>query len=347
MDGILEDWLSPHWFYSETLSGFDWENPIFLYAIPFVPFSFVLRWLLYIRGGQKLNIALPEKQLRSDWVALLRFFPPLLLMVSIMLLLVAIARPQKTNEQVDQWTEGIDIMLVLDISESMQIEDFTPNRLEAAKKVARGFIEGRLQDRIGLVIFSGEAISYAPLTTDYSMLQSLINDITFQMIQKGGTAIGSAIAVGINRMRESTSKSKIMILLSDGENTAGSIDPVTAANLAYAYGVKIYSIGVGKEGKVPYGTDMFGRPRYVEQSLDETALREIARIGEGQFFRATDNKTLEQVFKRIDQYEKAEIKENRFKDTHDFYPIYLLYGMLFWLLWLLTKSTFMVNVLED
>ncbi len=357
MDRINWDWLDTQWLTPAVLKSFDWGStllmypildlPLLIYLILSTPLLYVMRWFLYIRFQQKFAIALPETHLKQDLTALLRFIPPALMVGAIAFFLIALARPQKTDERVEQWTEGIDIMLVLDISESMQIEDFTPNRLEAAKQVARNFIAGRFRDRIGMVIFSGEAISYAPLTTDYELLNSLINDIDFEMIDKGGTAIGSALAVGINRMRDSETKSKVLILLSDGENTAGNIDPVTSANLAYAYGIKVYTIGVGKEGKVPFGTDIFGRTRYIEQSLDERVLREIAKIGKGQYFRATNNRALKQIFERIDKYEKAEIKENRYKDTQDFYHIYLIYGILLLLLWLFCKSTFLNNILED
>src|SRR3982750_3378990 len=165
-------------------------------------------------------------------------------MLSVMLIFTALARPQKTNEKVEQWTEGIDIMIALDISQSMLMEDFTPNRLEAAKKVALNFINGRKQDRIGLVVFSGDAFSLTPLTTDYDLLKTYLNELNFDMIEKMGTAIGSAMAVVTNRMRESDSKSKVCILLSDGENTAGNIDPIKASQLAAAYGIKIYTIVV-------------------------------------------------------------------------------------------------------
>jgi Ca-activated chloride channel family protein len=258
-----------------------------------------------------------------------------------------LARPQKTNEKVEQWTEGIDIMIALDISQSMQIEDFKPNRLQAAKDVARDFINGRKQDRIGLVVFSGDAFSLAPLTTDYDLLKNYLEDINFEMIESRGTAIGSALAVLTNRMRESDTKSKVGILISDGDNTAGNIDPITSAELAAAYGIKLYTIVVGKEGMVPYGKDFFGRPQMVENTVDETTMRKIAEIGTGEFFRVTDNEALVNVFKRIDQYEKAEIKENRFKDTSDFYFIYLRWAILFFLLWLLLKSSFLSNVLQD
>jgi len=197
------------------------------------------------------------------------------------------------------------------------------------------------------VIFSGEAYSLAPLTLDYDLLEKYIEDINFEMIENRGTAIGSALAVGTNRMRESNSKSKVLILLSDGDNTAGNIDPITAAELAHAYGIKIYTIAIGKEGRVPFGTDFFGRTRYVENTLDETNLRKIAEIGEGEFFRVSDNQALENVFELIDTYEKAEIKETRFRDTTDFYVVYLRWALALLLLWMALKSTFMANVLQD
>jgi Ca-activated chloride channel family protein len=245
---------------------------------------------------------------------LIRFIPEIVLSLVVILILIALARPQRTNEKVEQWTEGIDIMLALDISQSMQIEDFKPNRLEAAKDVARDFIKGRKQDRIGLVVFSGDAFSLAPLTTDYDLLKNYLDDVSFEMIESRGTAIGSALAVVTNRMRESESKSKVCILISDGDNTAGNIDPITSAELAGAYNIKLYTIVVGKEGMVPYGKDFFGRPQLVENTVDESTMRKIAEIGSGEFFRVTDNEALKNVFKRIDQYEKAEIKESRFKD---------------------------------
>jgi Ca-activated chloride channel family protein len=229
----------------------------------------------------------------------------------------------------------------------MRIEDFKPNRLEASKKVAQRFVAGRFQDRIGLVVFAGEAFSLSPLTTDYKLLNAYIDEVDFNMIGKHGTAIGSALGVATNRMRESEARSKVIILISDGENTAGNIDPTTAAQLARAYNIKIYSIAVGKEGRVPVGTDGFGNPIYEENTLDETTLREMAKIGEGKFFRASNNSALNDIFSLINTYEKAEIKETKFKDTRDFYHIYLIWGILFFLLWLAAKNSFMANALED
>ncbi|MBS1558939.1 MAG: VWA domain-containing protein [Bacteroidetes bacterium] len=347
MDKLNAPWYSFDWFLPSTFSSLTWENKFFLYLLPAIPLLFLIRWLVRHFLNQKLPVALIKSDLKKSPAQLLRLLPEITLMLVAVFILLALARPQRTNEKIEQWTEGIDIMIALDISQSMQIEDFEPNRLQAAKKVAHDFIQGRLQDRIGLVVFSGDAFSLAPLTTDYNLLYTYLNDINFDMIESRGTAIGSALAVVTNRMRESESKSKVCILISDGDNTAGNIDPITAAELAAAYSIKLYTIIVGKEGLVPFGKDYFGRPQMVENTIDETTMRKIASIGSGEFFRVTDNEALQNVFQRIDKYEKAEIKENRFKDTSDFYPVYLQWAIVLFLLWLALKSSFMTNVLQD
>lgn len=344
---MTESWFSLSWFFPSTLKAFEWEQNLYLYLIYGVPILFLLRWVIQHTMAQKLPVAVVKNEIKSDPLSLIRFLPELFLMAALALVLVGLARPQKTNERVEQFAEGIDIMIALDISQSMQIEDFQPNRLEAAKQVAMNFIKGRIQDRIGLVVFSGDAYSLAPLSTDYELLFSYLRDINFDMIENRGTAIGSAIAVSTNRMRESTAKSKVCILISDGENTAGNIDPITAAELAAGYEIKIYTIIVGREGMVPYGKDLFGKPVMVPNQLDETSMRKISAIGNGEFFRASDNKALEQVFTKINQYEKTEIKETRYKDTQDYYHIYLTWAIIFYLIWLLSKSTFLANALQD
>lgn len=342
-----EPWYSLDWFSPATFRSYTWETTEFLYAIAAVPLLFIGRWLLRYYYNQKLPVAVSSKDLRQSPLDWIRLLPEFILMITLALLLLALARPQRTNEKVEQWTEGIDIMIAMDISQSMLIEDFTPNRLESAKRVALDFIDGRIQDRIGIVVFSGDAFSLAPLTTDYELLKSYIKEINYEMIENRGTAIGSAMAVVTNRMRESETKSKVCILLSDGDNTAGNIDPITATELASVYGIKVYTIVVGKEGLVPYGKDFFGRPHMVENTVDERTMRKMAEIGGGQFFRATDNEALQQVFAKIDQYEKAEIKETRYKDTSDYYYIYLQWAVSLFLIWLLLKSTFISNVLQD
>ena len=345
MDNI--NYWSLDWFSPSTFGSYTWTNVWFLYGILLIPVAIAVRWVWRYFFNQKLPVAFTKSDLKGSPFTLFRLFPDLLLTLIAALILVALARPQRSNEKVEQFSEGIDIMLAIDISQSMQIEDFVPNRLEAAKAVARDFIKGRVQDRIGIVVFAGDAFALTPLTTDYSLLNSYLNELNFDMIEKHGTAIGSAMAVVTNRMRESKAKSKVCILLSDGDNTAGNIDPITAAELAAAFNIKIYTIVVGKEGMVPFGKDFFGRPNMVENTVDESTMRKIAEIGTGEFFRVTDNLALKQVFKKIDQYEKVEIKETRFKDTSDFYFIYLRWAIMLFLLWLALKSTFLSNVLQD
>ena len=170
-----EPWYSPEWFRPDTLTSFTWEQPLFLYLIAAVPLLFLARWLWRYKFNQKLPVALVKKEIKSSPLTIIRFIPDILLMLSMTLILVALARPQRTNEKVEQKTEGIDIMLAIDISQSMQIEDFVPNRLDAAKAVAEKFIAGRIKDRIGIVVFSGEAFSLAPLTSDYALLKTSIS----------------------------------------------------------------------------------------------------------------------------------------------------------------------------
>ena len=344
-DNYLENWFSLKWFTIEQLTGFEWENHLYLYLLFLIPIFYLLRNILANKSSYEVTI--PKRNLTTYKFSVLRFIPNILITGSIILIILSVSRPQKSNERIERWSEGIDIMLVIDISESMQIEDFTPNRLESAKSVAKDFINGRFQDRIGLVVFSGESYSRCPLTTDYILLNKYIEEITFDLISTRGTAIGSAIAIATNRMRESKSKTKILILLSDGDNTAGNIDPLTASEIAKAYGIKIYSIAIGKNGKVPFGKDYFGRPRYVENSLDEKNLRDIAKTTEGKFYRASDNKSLENIFKEIDTFEKSEIKENRYKNTIDYYQYYLLWGIILFLTYLLLKSTYLNNIIKD
>ncbi|EIM78337.1 von Willebrand factor A [Nitritalea halalkaliphila LW7] len=294
-----------------------------------------------------LDLSIPGKKTMQNVWTYLRLVPTFYYLLSMILLTVALARPQKTNERVEQYTEGIDIMLVLDISESMDLQDFTPNRLEVVKTVAKDFIRGRVGDRIGIVVFAGEAFSLAPLTTDYELLSDLINDITFNMMDAKGTAIGSAIAAGANRMKEDMENSRVMVLLSDGENNAGNVDPIYAAQLASALDIKIHTIAVGKDGMVPYGQDFFGRPQMIESYLDETTLRDIAELGGGQFFRATENDALDRIFDEIDALEKSEIIESRYKETVDFYRVYLFWGLISFFVWLGLKNTFLNNFLMD
>lgn len=330
-----------------TLTSYTWAEPRALLLLPVVPLLFVLRELLAGRRRRKLGVAFVRGQVRGHWSALLRFIPDLVLMLSLMAGLLALARPQLTDERVEQSGRGIDIVLAVDVSASMELQDLRPNRLEAAKRVAQAFVSGRRGDRIGIVAFAGEAYSVLPLTTDYELLREELRELRLGMISTDGTAIGTALGVATNRLRDSPGRSRVCILLSDGENTAGALDPLTAAQLAHAFGLKLYTIGLGQDGTVPYGRDEAGRPRFVETRLDESTMRQIAAAGDGQFFRATDNSALRRVFDRIDQLEKTEIKLTRYRNTRDYYRYYLYWCLGLWLLWLGLKNTFLVSALED
>jgi Ca-activated chloride channel homolog len=343
----LAEFFSWSWFLPETFQSYEWENPLFLNLIWIIPLFMLIRKFVKFLKNPVLEISLPKKISRNNPWIYLRLIPTGFFFVTLILIVVALSRPQRSNERVEQFTEGIDILLVMDISESMDLQDFTPNRLEAAKKTAIEFINGRFGDRIGMIVFAGEAFSLAPLTNDYKLLTDLVNEISFNMMEAKGTAIGSAIASATNRMKDAESASKVLILLSDGESNAGNVDPLFAAQLAAALEIKIYTIAVGKDGMVPYGTDFFGRPQMVESYLDETTLREIAKIGGGQFFRASDSKALQSIFEQIDTLEKTEILENRYRETTDYYRIYLFWAMAFFFLWMMAKSSFLNNFLLD
>lgn len=339
-------WLNFNYLTFNELMSYEWANVYYLYLIPIIPFLFIVSWMVFLRYRPKLNIILPKSYKSFDWTVYLRYIPTFFLLLFIEFVLIALARPQKTAEIVNKTSEGIEIMLALDISESMLGLDFEPNRLESAKKVAIDFVNGRHSDRIGVVVFSGEAFTLCPLTSDYEMLKTMISNIHYGMIDKDGTAIGLAIASATNRMREVKSKTKIMILISDGENNAGQLDPITAAQLANAFNVKIYTIAVGKNGDVEY-RDENGQIYTVDNQLDESNLKQIASIGQGKFERAINNLALKQIFKQIDKMEKSETKVQKIKNTTEFYDVYLFWAMLFFLIWLALKSTFMSNVLVD
>jgi len=256
-------------------------------------------------------------------------FPPVLRIIAIALLIVAFARPQSFSSGENIYTEGIDIAMVLDISGSMLAEDFKPNRLEAAKNVINDFIKRRTTDKIGLVIFSGESFTQCPLTIDYSVLRNLLSQIHSGMIEDG-TAIGNAIANGVNRLKDSQAKSKVMILLTDGVNNAGEIDPITSAQIAQKFGIRIYTVGVGTIGEAPYPFDTpFGkRYQMVPVEIDENLLKQISNITGGKYYRATNNKKLAEIYDEIDKLEKTKVEVTSYRHAKELYFGWALGGLL-------------------
>jgi Ca-activated chloride channel homolog len=338
------DWLSLEWFTIDRFRSYHWENTYFLFGIIGIPILMWLRGVFHGRG-QRLNMAFITKDAFSDWTTLLRWLFPISVFFGIALILVALARPQIVNKMTERDAEAIDIVVALDVSESMQEKDLFPNRLMAAKTVATNFIKNRLQDRIGLVIFAGEAFTLCPITNDYDLLYSFLDGINSQSITVAGTAIGNALAVSINRLRENKTRSKVIVLLSDGENTAGNLDPITAAKLAQAFGIKVYAIVVGLSKTNTVATDSTGAP--AQSSSDEGTLQKIANTTNGEFFRATDNAALSRVFAQIDQLERVKIKIRNYQEVQDYYRIYLLWAIACLLFALFLKAIFVANVLED
>ncbi len=252
--------------------------------------------------------------------------PFALRIVALALLIIALARPQSTNRWETTSVEGIDIVLALDISSSMLAMDFQPNRLEAAKDVAIQFVTGRSLDRIGLVVFSAESFTQCPITIDHAVLINLFKDIKQGMIEDG-TAIGLGLANSVNRLKESKSESKVIILLTDGVNNAGEIAPQTAADIAAAFGIRVYTVGVGTMGFAPYPVQTpFGMQyQNMEVKIDEEVLQEIAKKTDGKYFRATDNKKLIEIYKEIDKLEKSKIEVQKHSHRQErFFPIVLL-----------------------
>ena len=252
--------------------------------------------------------------------ARLRWLPYALRCVAVGAMIVALARPQSHLSRQEMTVEGIDIVIATDISGSMLAEDFKPNRLEAAKKVAADFIEGRKNDRMGLVVFAGEAFTQVPLTIDHRVLLQQLGSLKSGIV-RDGTALGDGLATAINRIKDSEAKSKVIILLTDGVNNQGSVDPQSAAEIAALYGIRLYTIGVGSLGKAPYPfRDQFGRVHYqnIDVEIDEQLMQNMAAAtGDGRYFRATNRKALAEIFSQIDDMEKSRIDVTQYAQTRD------------------------------
>lgn len=258
-------------------------------------------------------------------------------------LIIVLARPQTRDAWRTSRTEGTDMMLALDISSSMLARDFKPDRLEAAKKIATKFINGRENDNMGLVVFAGEAFTGVPMTTDRATLTNYVSSLNREMLDDG-TAIGDGLATSINRIKEGKAKSKSIILLTDGSNNTGIVAPLTAAEIAHKLGIKVYTIGIGTNGTAPYPTiNMFGRVEYTPQPvvIDEATLRQIADATGGKYFRATGNKVLAEIFEEIDKLEKTELDVRHFSHTEDCYFPWALLAMGLFAAELILRSTYL------
>ena len=315
-------------------------NPTYLYLLLLlVP---LIGWYIYKlhKSQASLQVSssgafqLPET---SSWKVYMRHLPFVLRMLAIALLIVVLARPQSTNSWQNSSTEGIDIVMAMDISTSMLAEDLKPNRLEAAKDVAASFTNGRQNDNIGLVVFAAESFTQCPL--------NLFKDIQPGIIQDG-TAIGLGLANAVSRIKDSQAKSKVIILLTDGVNNTGEIAPVTAAEIAKTFGIRVYTIGVGTQGEAPYPIPTAFGVQYqnVPVEIDEQVLKQIASTTGGQYFRATDNSSLKEIYSEIDQLEKTKISVQEFSKKQEEYKNWALLVFALLLIEVLLRNTVLRNI---
>ena len=276
--------------------------------------------------------------------------PFLLRCLAFVMIVLVLCRPQTSNSWSDRTIEGIDIMLCVDISTSMLAEDLRPNRIEAAKKVASEFIAGRPNDNIGLTIFSGESFTQCPMTTDHAVLLNLFQNVSCDMVQRGlmddGTAIGMGLANAISRLKDSKAKSKVIILLTDGSNNAGDISPQTAAEIAKSFGVRIYTIGVGTNGTARYPYPVGGRIEYINipVEIDTKTLAAIASTTNGEFYRATNNAKLREVYQEIDKLEKTKMNVKQYSKRYEAFAPFAIAACLLLLLELLLRETILKKI---
>lgn len=323
-------------------------NPNYLYLLLLlIP---LVAWYIYKLRKSQASLQVSSAEAfeapgATSWRVYLRHVPFVLRMVAIAVLIVVLARPQSTNSWQNSTTEGIDIVMAIDISTSMLAEDLKPNRLEAAKDVAASFINGRPNDNIGLVVFAAESFTQCPLTTDHGVLLNLFKDIQPGIIQDG-TAIGVGLANAVSRIKDSQAKSKVIILLTDGVNNTGQVAPVTAAEIAKTFGIRVYTIGVGTQGEAPYPIPTAFGVQYqnIPVEIDEQVLKQIASTTGGQYFRATDNASLKEIYSEIDQMEKTKISVQEFSKKQEEYKNWALLAFVLLLVEVLLRNTVLRNI---
>lgn len=329
------------------MNNITFANPNLLYLL----FIIIPAIVWYVLNHKKMHASIQVSTIKGigenhiTYKHILRHVVFALRIITIALIIIAIARPQSTLSWKNQESEGIDIVLALDISSSMLARDFDPDRLEAAKDLAIQFIAGRKNDRMGLVVFSGESFTQCPLTTDHSVLINLFRDIQSGMIEDG-TAIGMGLATSVNRLKDSDSKSKVIILLTDGVNNQGAIAPATAAELAQTFGIRVYTIGVGTQGMAPYPVQTpFGTQlRNMQVEIDEETLQEIAESTGGEYFRATNNEKLRQIYEQIDQLEKSKIEVKEFSQKDEEFLGFVFFAALLLLTDMILRNTLLRQI---
>jgi Ca-activated chloride channel homolog len=329
------------------MNKYSFANPqMFYFLLVLIP---MIAW--YVFRQKKLNASLQVsttrnlEQLPKSWKHYLRHLLFVITCVVLSLIIIAMARPQSSESWENTSTEGIDIVMAIDVSTSMLARDLKPDRLEAAKDVATQFIAGRPYDRIGLVIFSGESFTQCPITTDHSVVTNLLRNTETGVIEDG-TAIGNGLATAVARLKDSKAVSKVIILLTDGENNMGEVPPLTAAEIAKTFGVRVYTIGVGTIGTAPYPVQTpFGtRIQDIPVKIDEESLKSIASTTGGVYYRATDNAKLKAIYEKIDALEKSKIEVKEFSKKQEEFQPYALAAMLLLLSGVLLKISVFRNI---
>ena len=328
------------------------ENPLYLLLLLLVVPYIVWYWFKHKTSTPSIRVSSTEamfqapKSLRQRLLHL----PLVLRLACYVFAVIALARPQTSNSWSSKHTEGIDIMLCMDVSTSMLAEDLKPNRIEAAKNVALEFISGRPDDNIGLTLFAGEAYTQCPMTVDHAVLLNLLNGMKVDMAQRGliddGTAIGMGIANALSRLKDSKAKSKVIILLTDGTNNRGQISPNTAADIAKTYGIRVYTIGVGTNGTAPYPVSVAGRIEYmnVPVEIDSKTLATIAAKTDGEFYRAQNTEKLREVYQQIDKLEKTKMNVKKFSKKYESFGIFALISVIALMLELLLRKTLLKRI---
>jgi Ca-activated chloride channel homolog len=324
------------------INDIHFAHPWFFLLFAIIPASIVWYWFKHKKRQSELSFSSFELLTNIKKTFKVRFIHSLFVIriLVLTLLIIAIARPQKSLSKNEIKVEGIDIIMTMDISGSMLAEDFKPNRLEASKEVAMDFINSRPNDRIGLVVFSSEAFTQCPLTSDHAVLFNLFGAIKYGMIDDG-TALGDALATSVNRLKNSKAVSKVIILLTDGINNTGSIDPKTAGDIAKMYGIRVYTIGIGTMGMAPYPYQNMGIIQYqnIEVKIDEELLKNIAQTTNGKYFRATNKDKLESIYKEIDKLEKSKIDVTEYQNRKEMFFPFVIIACLLLLLEILLKNT--------
>ena len=323
------------------------NNPLyFLLLLLLIP---MIGWYIWKLRKSQASLQVSSSQgfdkAPVSYKVYLRHLPFVFRVLCVIFLIIALARPQSTDNWQNSTTEGIDIVLVIDISTSMLAEDLKPNRVEAAKDVAMSFITGRPNDNIGLVTFARESFTLCPLTIDHVVLLNLLKDVQPGMIEDG-TAIGHGLATAVSRLKDSQAKSKVVILLTDGSNNAGEIAPVTAAEIAKTYGVRVYTVAVGTKGMAPYPYQVAGRIVYQNApvEIDEQTLTQIAQTTGGKYFRATNTQALKSIYHEIDEMEKTKIHVQEYSKKQEEYLPFAAFALLFLFLELLLRHTLLRNI---